>query len=54
MSICQRKYTLDLLEETGTLGCKPASSPMEKNVDWWDNATALLEDAASTADLWGN
>ena len=45
MSICQRKYVLDLLEETGMLGCKPASSPMEQNVDWWDNATALLEDA---------
>ena len=44
MSICQRKYALDLLEETGTLGCKPASSPMEQNVDCWDNATALLED----------
>ena len=36
---------LDLLEETGTLGCKPASSTMEQNVDWWDNASALLEDA---------
>ena len=46
MSICQRKYVLDLLEETGMLGCKPASSPMEQNVDWWDNATALLEDAS--------
>ena len=45
MSICQRKYVLDLLEETGMMGCKPASSPMEQNVDWWDNATALLEDA---------
>ena len=46
MSICQWKYVLDLLEETGTLGCKPASSRMEQNVDWWDNATALLEDAS--------
>ena len=46
MSICQRKYVLDILEETGMLGCKPASSPMEQNVDWWDNATALLEDAS--------
>ena len=45
MSICQRKYVLDLLEETWMMGCKPASSPMEQNVDWWDNATTLLEDA---------
>ena len=45
MSIYQRKYALDLLEETGMLGYKPASSPMEQNVDWWDNVTALLEDA---------
>ena len=45
MSICQRKYVLDLLEETGMLGCKPVSSPMEQNVEWWDNAIALLEDA---------
>ena len=45
MSICQRKYVLDLLKETGMMGCNPASSPIEQNVDWWDNATALLEDA---------
>lgn len=27
--ISQRKYTLDLLKETGMLGCKPAETPME-------------------------
>ena len=53
MSICQQKYVLDLLEETGTLGCKPASSPMEQNVDWWDNATTLLEDAGIYRQLVG-
>ena len=39
----QRKYILDLLEETSMLGCKPASTPMEANVDLWcDNN--LLDD----------
>ena len=44
MAICQRKYALDLLEETSMLGCKPATSPIEMNTDWWDKSTALLED----------
>ncbi|KAK8951032.1 hypothetical protein KSP39_PZI004596 [Platanthera zijinensis] len=29
--ISQRKYTLDLLEETGMLGCSPADTPIEAN-----------------------
>ncbi|KAK8937486.1 Armadillo repeat-containing kinesin-like protein 1 [Platanthera zijinensis] len=29
--ISQRKYTLDLLEETGMLGCAPADTPIEAN-----------------------
>jgi hypothetical protein len=29
--ITQRKYILDLLEETGMLGCRPADSPIEAN-----------------------
>ena len=29
ISISQRKYTLDLLKETGILGCKPANTPMD-------------------------
>ncbi|RVW67170.1 Retrovirus-related Pol polyprotein from transposon RE1 [Vitis vinifera] len=28
----QRKYVLDLLDETGMLGCKPAETPIELNV----------------------
>ncbi len=29
--ISQRKYILDLLDEIGMLGCKPAESPIEVN-----------------------
>lgn len=30
--VSQRKYILDLLEETGLLGCKAAETPMEPNL----------------------
>ncbi|CAJ2678277.1 unnamed protein product [Trifolium pratense] len=29
ITLCQRKYCLDLLNETGNLGCKPSSIPMD-------------------------
>jgi hypothetical protein len=29
--LSQRKYTLDLLKETGMLGARPASTPIEQN-----------------------
>jgi len=42
--LSQRKYVLDLLEETGFLGCKPASTPMEANVDLWFDDSHPLDD----------
>lgn len=32
ISICQRKYVLGLLEETGLLGCKPSNIPMDPSI----------------------
>lgn len=32
ISVCQRKYMLELLEETRLLACKPLSIPMDPNV----------------------
>lgn len=29
--ICQRKYTIDILDECKRLDCKPPTFPMEKN-----------------------
>ena len=29
--ISQQKYILDLLQETGMLGCKPSETPIEQN-----------------------
>ena len=31
ISLSQHKYTLDLLQETGQLGCKPATTPLDIN-----------------------
>lgn len=32
ISVSQRKYVLDLLKETGMLGCKPAETPVDQTV----------------------
>jgi len=42
--LSQRKSTLDLLEETGFLGCKPANTPMEANVDLCFDDSHTLDD----------
>lgn len=32
ISVSQRKYVLDLLKDTGLMGCKPVDTPMDPNV----------------------
>ena len=40
--LSQRKYALDLLEETGFFRCKHANTPMEANADlWFDDSHTL-------------
>ena len=45
ISICQRKYVIDLLESTGFTGCKPSSIPMEPNQKLSIEDGVLLYDA---------
>ncbi|KAK9006798.1 hypothetical protein V6N11_019129 [Hibiscus sabdariffa] len=68
--INQRKYILDLLKETGLLGCKPVETPMDTNVIFNTTAPSFcneecfqqiaesLTDRKSTSGyctlLWGN
>ena len=42
----QRKYALNLLQETGLLGCKPVSTLMDTDTDLWDETRPLFENVS--------
>ncbi|XP_073221459.1 uncharacterized protein [Cicer arietinum] len=44
ISICQRKYSLDLLEDMGLLACKPASTPIDPTLKLHLTSCHLLSD----------
>ena len=44
MVISQRKYTLDILTDTGMLDCKPIDTPMDPNVKLIPSQGELLRD----------
>ena len=48
--LSQRKYTLDLLSDTGMLGAKPADSPMDSNVKLSEDQGDLLKDPGNIGD----
>jgi hypothetical protein len=44
ISLCQRKYCLDLLDDSGTIGSKPVSTPSDSSVKLHHDSGPLYDD----------
>jgi hypothetical protein len=53
VSLCQRKYCLDLLSDTGFLGAKPPSTPSDSSIKLHDDSSAPFEDISAYSRLVG-
>ena len=53
ISLCQRKYCLDLLDDLGLLGSKPCSTPMDSNIRLHQDSGQALSDVSSYRRLVG-
>ena len=47
IAVCQRKYTLNLLEDSGLLGCKPSYVPMDPTFHLSKDQGVPLQNATS-------
>lgn len=53
INLSQRKYALEILEDTGFLVAKPSRFPVEKNMSLTQSDGRLLDDAAAYIRLVG-
>jgi hypothetical protein len=53
ISLCQRKYCLDLLSDSGSIGSKPVSTPSDPSIKLHNDASPPYEDISSYRRLVG-
>ena len=53
IALCQRKYALEILEDTGFLGAKPSSFPVDQNISLTQEGGELLIDPSQYRRLVG-
>ncbi|KAK7367055.1 hypothetical protein VNO80_09061 [Phaseolus coccineus] len=53
ISLCQRKYCLDLIKDSGLMGCKPFSTPMDDSLRLHQDSSEPLSDPLSYRRLVG-